>query len=59
MVWNSVSEFVAMGGYGVYVWGAYAVTVVLLLIEVLQLRSKRRALDADRPVGAPRLPPER
>ncbi len=59
MVWNSVSEFVAMGGYGVYVWGAYAVTAVLLLIEVLQLRSHRRALDADRPAGAPRLPPAR
>ena len=25
MSWNSASEFFAMGGYALYVWGAYAV----------------------------------
>ena len=25
MNWNSAAEFFAMGGYGLYVWGAYAV----------------------------------
>ena len=24
MNWNSAAEFFAMGGYGLYVWGAYA-----------------------------------
>ena len=27
MVWDSASDFFAMGGYGLYVWGAYGVTV--------------------------------
>jgi len=26
MNWNSASEFFAMGGYGLYVWGSYAVS---------------------------------
>ena len=47
MNWNSASEFFAMGGYGLYVWGAYAVTAVLMLVEpVLAARRRRRALQA-------------
>jgi len=33
-----------MGGYALYVWGAYLVTALVLLIEVLRLRSRNRAL---------------
>ena len=29
MNWNSAAEFFAMGGYGLYVWGSYAVTLRL------------------------------
>ena len=36
MQWGSVSEFLAMGGYGVYVWGSYAVTAAALAGEVWQ-----------------------
>jgi heme exporter protein D len=32
-----MSEFLAMGGYAFYVWGAYGVTFVLLAIEVIVL----------------------
>ena len=32
-----------MGGYGVYVWGSYAVTFILLTIEVLMVIRRRRA----------------
>ncbi len=35
MNWNSASEFFAMGGYGLYVWGAYAVTAACLLVETV------------------------
>ena len=28
MNWHSWSEFLAMGGYALYVWGSYAVTLV-------------------------------
>jgi heme exporter protein D len=37
-----VSEFLAMGGYALYVWGAYGVTVLLLAIEVFLLRRRSR-----------------
>jgi heme exporter protein D len=44
MHWNSVSEFLAMGGYGFYVWGSYAVTAILLAGEVWLLRRRARTL---------------
>jgi heme exporter protein D len=37
MNWASWSDFVHMGGYGLYVWGSYAVTFVALLLEVVFL----------------------
>jgi heme exporter protein D len=33
MNWNSASEFFAMGGYGLYVWGSYIATALLMVIE--------------------------
>jgi heme exporter protein D len=33
MIWNSAGEFFAMGGYGLYVWGAYGVVIVWMLVE--------------------------
>jgi len=51
MIWNSASEFFAMGGYGPYVWGAYAVTLACMAIEPVlalqRLRAARRALAAE------------
>jgi heme exporter protein D len=35
-------EFLAMGGYGLYVWGAYAVTFALLALEVVLLLKRKR-----------------
>jgi len=51
MNWASGSDFLAsffhMGGYGLYVWGSYAVTAGLIVVEILLLRNRRRAaLDA-------------
>ena len=46
MIWNSPSDFFAMGGYGLYVWGAYGVTAACMLIDpVLAARRHRRALN--------------
>jgi heme exporter protein D len=42
MNWGSVSEFLAMGGYGAFVWGSYGVTVVLIAAEIVTLRARRR-----------------
>jgi len=47
MVWNSASEFFAMGGYGLYVWGSYVVTAAWMLLEpVVVARRHRAALQA-------------
>jgi heme exporter protein D len=46
MQWGSVSEFLAMGGYGLYVWGAYAMTAVVVAGEVLTLVRRGRTLRA-------------
>jgi heme exporter protein D len=43
--WNSVDEFIHMGGYGFYVWGSYFMVAAVLALEVLQLRSRARAQD--------------
>jgi heme exporter protein D len=39
----SLADFFAMGGYGFYVWGSYAVTVVLVAIEIAAVRTRFRA----------------
>ena len=44
MQWNSLSEFLSMGGYGFYVWGSYGVTFVLLAAEIIMLRSRKRRI---------------
>jgi heme exporter protein D len=47
MIWSSVAEFWAMGGYGVYVWGSMGVSAALLALEVLMTRmGHSQALDA-------------
>lgn len=51
MSWGSFSEFLAMGGYGLYVWGSYGVTFGLLALEVVTLRSRERAVLRGLAVG--------
>jgi heme exporter protein D len=46
VIWGSAAEFFAMGGYGFYVWGSFAVTAACLLAEPLLVRARgRRALE--------------
>lgn len=42
MMWNSASEFFAMGGYGLYVWGSYVVCAACMLVEPLLTRHRHR-----------------
>jgi heme exporter protein D len=42
MHWNSFSEFIDMGGYGLYVWGSYGLTLLLMLAEPLLARQRQR-----------------
>ncbi len=41
-----MSEFFAMGGYGVYVWGSYGITFALLAIELILLKRRARETKA-------------
>jgi len=51
MSWASWSDFLAMGGYALYVWGSYAVTAGLITVEVIMLLVRRR--NAVKRVGGP------
>ena len=44
---NSFSQFLAMGGYGQYVWGSFGMWVAVLVLEVVLLAARRRALKSD------------
>ena len=44
--WNSFSDFIAMGGYGLYVWGSFGVTVAIMAIEpILAARQRKSTLS--------------
>jgi heme exporter protein D len=46
MNWGSADNFFAMGGAGLYVWGSYGMTALLMLVEpLLAARRRRRALQ--------------
>ncbi len=55
MHWGSFSEFFAMGGYGLYVWGSYVVTAVALVVEVfLVIRRTRTPVATVSPTAGDR-----
>ncbi|HYL19313.1 MAG TPA: heme exporter protein CcmD [Burkholderiales bacterium] len=47
MNWGSAQAFFAMGGYALYVWGAYGVAAACILLELWVLRRRRRTLERD------------
>lgn len=46
MNWESWSDFFAMGGYALYVWGSVVITAIVLIGEVGALRLRRKTLLA-------------
>ncbi|RIX49884.1 MAG: heme exporter protein CcmD [Rhodocyclales bacterium GT-UBC] len=42
MYWNSLSDFLAMGGYGFYVWGSFGVTVLIMAGEPAWALAQRK-----------------
>ena len=53
MSWGSSTEFFRMGGYGLYVWGAYLVTAIVMALEPwLAARRQRRAFTDARDTAA-------
>jgi heme exporter protein D len=43
MTWGNLDNFLAMGGYGLYVWGSYLVTFALIVTELLLLARRKRS----------------
>jgi heme exporter protein D len=41
MSWGSLNDFLVMGGYGFYVWGAYGMTALCIAAEVLTLKRRK------------------
>lgn len=52
MIWNSWSDFVAMGGYGLYVWGSFGVTAAVMACELWAIALRRQALRREQAHGA-------
>jgi heme exporter protein D len=55
---DGLSEFMAMGGYGFYVWTSYVVAAVAVAFEIAAVRARIRAavksaLRPDRAVSVP------
>lgn len=41
--WNSLADFLAMGGYGLYVWGSFGVTALIMVVEPLVVARQRQS----------------
>lgn len=44
--WNSFADFLAMGGYGFYVWASFGVTALIMGSEPIVVARRRRAVIA-------------
>ncbi|MEO8739546.1 MAG: heme exporter protein CcmD [Casimicrobiaceae bacterium] len=39
----NANDFFAMGGYGFFIWGSYAIAALLICAEVVALRARYQA----------------
>lgn len=44
--WNSFGDFLAMGGYGLYVWGSFGVTALVMIVEPILVARNRKSTIA-------------
>jgi heme exporter protein D len=43
--WNSFADFLAMGGYGFYVWGSFGLTALVMALEpIVVMRNRKNTL---------------
>jgi heme exporter protein D len=49
MIWGSFDEFVRMGGYGLYVWGSFAMTLAAMAFDALAAARRRRRAEEGAP----------
>ena len=45
MQWNSLTDFLAMGGYAFYVWGSFGATALVMAAESLLIRRQRHSIQ--------------
>jgi heme exporter protein D len=45
--WGSLDDFLAMGGNGLYVWGSFGMTALVIVLELWSLRQRRKALSSE------------
>jgi heme exporter protein D len=43
-MWNSPSEFFAMGGYALYVWSSFGMCALVMILEPLLVRTRFKAI---------------
>jgi len=43
-MWNSPSEFFAMGGYALYVWSSFGICALVMILEPLFVRIRLKAI---------------
>jgi heme exporter protein D len=43
-MWNSPTEFFAMGGYALYVWSSFGACALVLILEPLLVRTRFKAI---------------
>jgi len=51
-----MSAFFAMGDYGWYVWTAYGVTALVIVVEIVMLRAHRRRTLVEAKLAEPEMP---
>ena len=56
---GSIGEFFAMGGYGTYVWSAYAIAIVVIGALILVSRRTLKACEAEASALEAAKPPRR
>lgn len=47
MHWKGLDDFLAMGGYGYYVWVSFGLTAVCVFAELLLLRRRGQMLSKE------------
>ena len=47
MNWNSLQDFLAMGGYAGYVWGSFGVVFGAMVLDVWALRLREQKVEQE------------
>lgn len=42
VAWNSLDAFLTMGGYGLYVWGSFGISALVMVLEPVLIRQRHR-----------------